>query len=106
MKNFSRRSIVELLLVGLCLLGPQYVSANVAPTENLWLTLLVVVTVVGRTPVSNLFYSSVLLTEAFVVAFEAALLFVLSRKTLSLTQAAVISLAMNLASFLAGQVLF
>ncbi|HNT78533.1 MAG TPA: hypothetical protein PKH77_26275 [Anaerolineae bacterium] len=47
-----------------------------------------------------------LLTEIFVVIAEAVLLFILSRKSLTLVEAGVLSLAMNLASFLVGQVVF
>ncbi len=47
-----------------------------------------------------------LLTETFVVVIEAALLFFLSRKSLTLVEAGILSLVMNLASFLVGQVVF
>jgi hypothetical protein len=49
---------------------------------------------------------ALLFTELFVIMAEAALLFVLSRKSLSALQAGVLSLLMNLASFLAGQAVF
>ncbi|MBN2005934.1 MAG: hypothetical protein JXA21_21430 [Anaerolineae bacterium] len=48
----------------------------------------------------------VLVAEVFVVAFEATLIFVLSRKTVPLKHAVIVSLSMNLASFLAGLVVF
>ncbi len=57
-------------------------------------------------PVPALPYPIVLLIEAFVVVFEAALLFVLSRRTIPWTHAAIISLVMNLASYLAGLAVF
>jgi hypothetical protein len=48
---------------------------------------------------------TILLAEVFAIAFEAALVYHLARKTLSLSlkQAALISLAMNLTSFLLGK---
>lgn len=49
---------------------------------------------------------SLLLTEITVVLMETVLLYVLNRKTLSWTWAGALSLVMNLASFLAGQVIF
>jgi len=49
---------------------------------------------------------ALLFTELFVVVAEGALLFVLSRKSLSILQVGVLSLLMNLASFLAGQAVF
>jgi hypothetical protein len=59
------------------------------------------IAVPGLTPALTL-----LLTEVFVVLAEGMLLYVLSRKSLSLIQAGVVSLLMNLASFLVGQAIF
>jgi len=50
--------------------------------------------------------TAVLSAEVVAVVLEAILLFILNRKSLFVLQAAVLSLAMNLASFLVGQVVF
>ncbi len=60
-----------------------------------------------RLAVSGMSYPvMVLVAEVFVALFEAALIFVLSCKTVSLKHSAIVSLTMNLASFLVGLVVF
>jgi len=94
-KSMRRLALIMTLLslpvTGLCLLFVLIVNGYGNYT----------VAVQGLTP-----GVTILLTEVFVVLVEGLLLWVLNRKSLPLLHAGAISLLMNLASFLVGQMIF